>query len=137
MSGLTFGDLALSEDRVKELLDDPAVKFLKLTTITAMMKRSYNLINFQIDINVGNQDLVKDAIYAMSAWYSFGAYGQSISSALQLQDIGAFRANLEHYKEVAEQFAGLIGVDLNKETEPVYDDPIPIIDSGNSFIDMT
>ena len=134
MSGLTQSQLDLKEDVVKNLLDEPVQKYLKTATINEMMTRSYNLIFHQIDINAGNQIAVKDAIYAISAWYCFGTYGQSVSNSLQLQDVGAFRANLMHYKEVAQQFASLIGINLDKSNIPPVDDPIAVIDTGRSLL---
>lgn len=134
MSGLTLSDLDLKEIEVKKLLDEPAVRYLKDDTIKAMTSRAYDLIFYQIDINAANQIIVVDAIYAISAWWAFGAYGQSISGALQLQDIGAFKANLEHFKVVAQQFASLIGIDLSMESNPTVDDPIPTIATGNSLL---
>ena len=134
MSGLSLNDLELKENEVKKLLDEPAERYLKADTIVAMTTRAYDLIFYQIDINAANKTIVIDTIYAISAWWSFGAYGQSISGTLQLQDIGAFRANLEHYKVVAQQFASLIGIDLSMESNPTVDDPIPIIETGGSLL---
>lgn len=135
MSGLTYEQLNPKEDNVKALLDEPAQKYLKSTTIVEMMKRSYNYIFAQIDINVGNQLNVLDAIYAMSAWMAFGAYVNSISAELQLQDPAAIRAVLNHYKEVAAQFAGIVGVNIEKEFKTVIDDPLPYINYGGSLLD--
>ncbi len=134
MSGLTLNDLDLKEIKVKELLDEPAVKYLKDDTIITIMGQAYDLIFYQIDINAANKIIVIDTIYNITAWRAFGAYGQSISGALVLQDIGAFKANLEHYKNVAQQYASLIGIDLDDDSTPVVDDPIPIIATGNSLL---
>ena len=137
MSGLTKEDLKLKEIKVKELLDEPAVKYLKDNTIITLMGQAYDLIFHQIDINAANQIIVVDTIYNITAWWAFGAYGQSISGALALQDIGAFRTNLEHYKEVAQIFASLIGIDLSDTSRPTVDDPIPTINTGNSLLNET
>ncbi len=135
MSGLTLIQLDLKEEKLKDLLDEPAQKFLKADTILTMITRSYDLINFQIDINSGNQIAVSNAIYAIAAWMCFGTYGQSISNSLQLQDLGSYRINLEHYKEIAEQFSVLIGINLSQTTEQVVSDPIAVIDTGRSLLD--
>ncbi len=134
MSGLTLVALALKEIKVKELLDEPAVRYLKDDTIITIMGQAYDLIFYQIDINAANQIIVVDTIYNITAWRAFGTYGQSISGALALQDIGAFKANLEHYKIVAQQYASLIGIDLEDDSTPPVDDPIPIIETGNSLL---
>ena len=134
MSGLTQDDLDLREIKVKELLDEPAIRYLKDSTILTIMAQAYDLIFYQIDINAANKIIVIDTIYNITAWRAFGAYGQSISGALALQDIGAFRANLEHYKIVAQQYASLIGIDLEDDSTPVVDDPIPVINTGNSLL---
>lgn len=135
MSGLTFDQLKLKEAKVKELLDEPAVKFLKDTTVLALLSRSYDIAFFQIDITVTNQIMVTNAIYAIAAWHGFGTYGQSISTTLQLQDIGAYKANLAHYKEIAQQLAILVGIDLAKDITPVDDDPIAVMGVGGSLLD--
>ena len=49
---------------------------------------------------------------AIAAWQAFGTYAASISETIQLQDIGAYRANLEHYKEIAMQYTALLGIDI-------------------------
>ncbi len=134
MSGLAKSALALKEIKVKELLDEPAVRYLKDNTIITLMGQAYDLIFHQIDINAANQIIVVDTIYNITAWRAFGAYGQSISGALALQDIGAFRANLEHYKDVAQQYASLIGIDLSDTSTPTVDDQIPILQTGNSLL---
>lgn len=134
MSGLSQDALDLKEIKVKELLDQPAVKYLKDDTIITLMGQAYDFIFYQIDINAANKIVVVDTIYNITAWWSFGAYGQSISGALVLQDIGAFRANLEHYKEVAQMFASLISIDLSDTSTPTVDDPVPVIATGNSLL---
>lgn len=141
MSGLTFEALALVESEVKTLLDEPARKFLQDATVLAILKRVYNLVFDQIDITVnppatGNQIIVKDAIYAISAWESFGVYGQSISTNIQLQDISAYRANLDHLEGIAKRYAVRIGINLNPDEATPMDDPIPVIKTGGSFIDI-
>ena len=137
MSGLTLLQMDLKEADVKVLLDEPAQKFLKTDTVKAHSTRAYNMIFYQIDINVANQIVVKDAIYAISAWHCFGAYGNSISQTLQLQDVDAYRANLEHYKELATSAAALINVDIMEEAEQTLSDALPILKSGGSMIDIT
>ena len=136
MSGLTLTQMQLKESEVKKLLDQPAQKFLKIETITAVIVRAYNMIFYQIDITTTNQAIVTDAIYAIASWHCFGAYGNSISSSLQLQDIGAFRANLEHYKEVAQSAAALINVDIMEKAKQTLSDSLPTIETGGSFIDI-
>lgn len=136
MSGLTLAQLELKESKVKELLDQPAQKFLKIETITAVITRAYNMIFHQIDITNDNKTVVVDAIYAIAAWHCFGAFGGSISQSLQLQDIGAFRVNLEHYKELAQSAAALINVDIMEKAEETLSDAIPVLESGGSFIDI-
>ena len=136
MSGLTLAQLELKESKVKELLDQPAQKFLKIETITAVITRAYNMIFHQIDITSDNKTVVVDAIYAIAAWHCFGAFGGSISQSLQLQDIGAFRVNLEHYKELAQSAAALINVDIMDKAEETLSDAIPVLESGGSFIDI-
>ena len=136
MSGLTLAQLELKESKVKELLDQPAQKFLKIETITAVITRAYNMIFHQIDITSDNKTVVVDAIYAIAAWHCFGAFGGSISQSLQLQDIGAFRVNLEHYKELAQSAAALINVDIMEKAEETLSDAIPVLESGGSFIDI-
>lgn len=135
MSGLTYVQLDPKLSVVENILDEPAKKFLKNDTIVEMMKRSYNLIFDQIDINANNQVIVLDAIYAISAWMCFGTFGQSISNQLQLQDIGAFRENLRHYKEVALQYAARIGVNLEAELQQPLSDSLPYINTGGSLLD--
>lgn len=136
MSGLTLSQMELKESKVKELLDQPAQKFLKIETITAVIVRAYNMIFYQIDINTANKIVVVDAIYAIAAWHCFGAYGNSISATLKLQDIGAFRANLEYYKELAKSAAALINVDIMTEAKETLSDPLSILETGGSFIDI-
>ena len=137
MSGLALSALTgVKESEVKKLLDQPAQKFLKIETITAVIRRAYNMIFYQINIDTVNQTVVVDAIHAIAAWHCFGAYGNSISQALQLQDIGAFRANLEHYKELAQSAAALINVSIMTEAEQTLNDPLPILETGGSFIDI-
>ena len=145
MAGLTFDQLALKIEGVKDLLDQPARKFLKSDTITTVLNRSYNLVNFQITITAnppttGNQIMVVDAVYAISAWMCFGIFGQSISNTLQLQDISAYEANLQHYKDMAIMAAGFIGVSIDTSSEtgstPPLDDPLPVFTSGGSLIDQ-
>jgi len=136
MSGLSLSQLSLKESEVKKLLDQPAQKFLKVETITSLIVRAYNMIFYQIDINTDNQTVVVDAIYAIAAWHCFGAFGGSISQSLQLQDIGAFRVNLEHYKELAQSAAALINVDIMEKAEQTLSDSIPVLETGGSFIDI-
>ncbi len=138
MSGLTLETLDIKNATVESLLDEPAKKFLKPDTITAMILRSYNLVFTQIEITVGNQILVSDGIRAIAAWFCFGTYGQSISNVLQLQDIAAFEANLQFYKDIALMYGGKIGVTLDvsgNAADPTLNDPIPVINSGNSLLD--
>lgn len=136
MSGLALDALDVKEADVKKLLDQPAQKFLKPETIIAVILRAYNMIFYQIDIDTTNKIVVEDAIRAIAAWHCFGAYGNSISSSLQLQDIGAFRANLEHYKELAQSSAALINVDIMTKAEQTLSDGLPIIKTGGSLIDI-
>ena len=139
MAGLSFTDLELKEEGVKLLLDQPAQKFLKTDTIQALLKRNYNTVFSQITIDSDNQDLVVDCIYAVSAWHAFGAYGNSISQTLQLQDIEAYKVNLDHYKEVAISCAALIGVVVlmtGDDAKPPLSDQIPFVKYGGSMIDV-
>ncbi len=144
MAGLTFEDLELKIDGVKDNLDQPVQKYLKNDTITQMLNRAYNLINYQITITAnppteGNQILVVDACYAIASWMCFGIYGQSISNTLQLQDISAYEANIKHYRDMANMAASFIGVSLDTTDEagssPPLDDPISVITSGGSLLD--
>lgn len=136
MSGLALIALDVKEADVKKLLDQPAQKFLKIETIIAVILRAYNMIFYQIDIDATNKIVVEDAIRAIAAWHCFGAYGNSISATLQLQDIGAFRANLEHYKELAQSAAALVNVDIMTEAEQTLSDALPVIKTGGSLIDI-
>lgn len=136
MVDLTFEDLGLQESQVKDLLDEPAKKYLKTATIQALQNKAYNFVAYQIDIVAGIQLQVKDAINSLAAWWAFGIYGQSISNSLQLQDIGAYRANLDYYKEIAKLSAAIIGVDIERSSKPVLDDALPVIGSGRSMIDV-
>lgn len=139
MSGLTLTQLELKEEDVKALLDEPAQKFLKAKTIQVLYTRAYNTVFAQIDINADNQTQVKDCIYAITAWHAFGTYGNSISMTLQLQDIEAYKANLDYYREIAISCAALIGVVIllkQDEAKPPLSDPIPILKYGGSLIDV-
>ena len=144
MSGLTFDQLELKEEDVKNLLDEPAQKFLKNVTIQALLKRNYNTVFSQIDITAnppatGNQLLVKDCINAVTAWHAFGTYGNSISQTLQLQDIEAYKANLEHYREIALSCSAAIGVRIlfeEEDAKPPLSDPVPFVKYGGSLIDV-
>ena len=138
MVNLTIEQLELKASEVKKLLDQPAQKFLKTDTLIALYTRAYNSISYQIVIDTDNQTVVTDAIHAITAWQAFGAYGNSISQTLQLQDIQAYEANLRHYKDVASTAAALIGIDLLKLGDnaiPPLSDPVPFISSGGSFLD--
>lgn len=137
MADLTFDDLELKEEQVKLLLDEPAQKFLKSQTIQALQRRAYNLVAFQIEIVSGNQVNVIDAINAIAACWSFGAYGNSISNSLQMQDIDAYRANLEHYCDTSKMLAAQVGVNLDPEVTATMSDPIPYINTGRSDLDVT
>lgn len=139
MPNLTIEQLDLKASDIKQLLDEPVQKYLKTETIIALYTRAYNTIGYQITIDAANQTVVKDAIYAISAWHAFGSYGNSISSALKLQDVEAYEANLRHYKEIAMAAAALIGVDLLKEgnkSDPPLSDSLPIIATGASMLDV-
>ncbi len=145
MAGLTFDQLELKNDTVKDLLDQPAQKYLKADTITVVLRRSFNLIDYQITITAnppvtGNQLLVVDAIYAIAAWMCFGIFGQSISSTLQLQDISAYEANIKHYRDMANMAASFIGVSLDTTNDagssPPLDDAFAVITSGGSLLDQ-
>ena len=147
MAGLTFAQLDVKIDGVKDNLDEPVKKFLKSDTITQMLNRAYNLINYQITITAnppetGNQILVVDAIYAIASWMCFGIYGQSVSSTLQLQDISAYEVNLKHYKDMALMAAGFIGVsiEINDDggsgTDVPLSDGIPVWTSSGSLLDQ-
>lgn len=139
MVNLTIEQLGLSATEVKKLLDEPVKKFLKEETIIALYTRAYNIVGHQIIIDITNQIMVIDCIYAITAWHSFGSYGQSISNHLQLQDIEAYEANLRHYKEIAINSAAYIGVKLElnyEDTKPPLSDPLPIIQYGGSMLDV-
>ena len=139
MSGLTLLELDLTEAEVKKLLDQPAQKFLKTETIVSLNKRAFNIIDYQIDINEENRKIVVDCIYAITAWQAFGAYGNSISQTLQLQDIEAYKTNLDHYRDIAYNYAALIGIDLNRKKQDAkapLSDSIPLVLYGGSLIDV-
>lgn len=136
MADITLETLDIKDSEIKELLDDPVQKFLKDATIRAMINRDYNLIAYQIEITADNAENVKDAIRAMAVYECFVSYGQSISNTLQLQDISAYRANVENLKTIADRYAALIGIDMNMETTQPLGDPIAIIRVGGSINDV-
>ena len=136
MAEIRLDEFTLLTNDVKKLLDEPVQKYLIDTTIAAMQKRAYNIVSSQIIITSENTDIVIDCINAIAAWHSFGSYGQSISNVLQLQDLDAYRANLEHYKEIAIGCANLIGIDLEAKAKPVGSDTIPILKVGRSELDV-
>ena len=139
MVNLTIEQLELKASEVKKLLDQPAQKFLKTETIIALYTRAYNSVTYQITIDSNNKDIVKDAIHAITAWQAFGAYGNSISQSLQLQDIEAYEANLRHYKEVAVSACALIGIDLLKSgtnQDSPLSDSFAFVSSGGSMLDV-
>lgn len=139
MVNLTLLQLDPQVSEVKKLLDEPAQKFLKTDTIVALYTRAYNVFNHKITIDVDNQVVVLDAIYAVTAWHAFGAYGNSIRRYLELRDIGPYEINLEHYKEIAVSAAALVGVDITLDgaTDSVpLSDALPYINSGRSMLDV-
>jgi len=139
MVNLTLIQLDPQVSEVKKLLDEPAQKFLKTDTIVALYTRAYNVFNHKITIDVDNQVVVLDAIYAVTAWHAFGAYGNSIRRYLELRDIGPYEINLEHYKEIAVSAAALVGVDITLDgaTDSVpLSDALPYINSGRSMLDV-
>ena len=139
MVNLTLLELDPQVSEVKKLLDEPAQKFLKTDTIVALYTRAYNVFNHKITIDVDNQVVVLDAIYAVTAWHAFGAYGNSIRRYLELRDIGPYEINLEHYKEIAVSAAALVGVDITLDgaTDSVpLSDALPYINSGRSMLDV-
>jgi len=139
MVNLTLIQLDPQVSEVKKLLDEPAQKFLKTDTIIALYTRAYNVFNHKITIDVDNQVVVLDAIYAVTAWHAFGAYGNSIRRYLELRDIGPYEINLEHYKEIAVSAAALVGVDITLDgaTDSVpLSDALPYINSGRSMLDV-
>ena len=139
MVNLTLLQLDPQVSEVKKLLDEPAQKFLKTDTIVALYTRAYNVFNHKITIDVDNQVVVLDAIYAVTAWHAFGAYGNSIRRYLELRDIGPYEINLEHYKEIAVSAAALVGVDItldgSTDSAPLSD-ALPYINSGRSMLDV-
>ena len=139
MVNLTLIQLDPQVSEVKKLLDEPAQKFLKTDTIVALYTRAYNVFNHKITIDADNQIVVLDAIYAVTAWHAFGAYGNSIRRYLELRDIGPYEINLEHYKEIAVSAAALVGVDITLDgaTDSVpLSDALPYINSGRSMLDV-
>ncbi len=136
MVDLTYEELDLKETGVKDILDDPAVQYLKQKSIQAVLTRTYDYFAFQIEIDTPRINIIKNAIYATAAWHCYIIYGQSISHQLELQDIGSFKANVEHYKMMAEQFASLLNVDLSRTSDPVLNDEITFFSSGGSMIDV-
>lgn len=112
MVNLTFEELDLTVAKVKLFLDIRSAEFLQDETIVAVLQRSYNYVSGKITINEENQVIVIDAIQAISTWQCYGIFGQSISNVLQIQDIDAYKTNLEYYKSVAAEAATNIGITL-------------------------
>jgi hypothetical protein len=135
MSGLTFEELNLISEGVKDLLDNPSSKFLKENTIITSLHRSYNYVNSQLEITVDNTDLVKDLIYSYSAWQCFGAYPVTVSESLTLEDISSYQTKLKYYERLADQSASLLNVDLHKKQSSVDSNSVIIGDYGRSMLD--
>jgi len=133
MSGLTEEQLELNNQEVKNRLDQPAIKFLEEQTITSLRHVSFVFIDSQLVIIEGNKELVKIAIYDICAWRAFGAYGESISQTIQMQNTFTFQSKLKFYETVAKSSCALLGIELNKE---IIDDnlEIPVAGMGGSDI---
>lgn len=133
MSGLSESDLQLENQEIKNRLDQPAIKFLAEETLTSLRHISFIILDSQLNIEAGNKELVKIAIYDIGAWRAFGAYGESISQALQMQNTFSFQSKLKFYETVAKSSCALLGIELNKE---IIDDnvEIPVAGMGGSDV---
>lgn len=134
MTNLSFRELKIERVDLENLLDDPVKEFLKSDTIDSILKRVYNFVSNQIVIDEMNKLNVIDAIYAIASWECNIIYGNSISKSIRLDDIGAYTTNINHLRMLAEKYAALIGVDLDRKTENTYNSPLPTCTYGNSMV---
>ncbi len=132
MVELDFDSLELSEDNVKKVLDDSASAYVKTVGVTEIMRRNYNLVDYEIEITEENKNLVKDFIYALTAWQVFGSYGTSVNESTPIQNSEGFSARLGYYKEIANLYAVNLGIDINKTTGNKQMVPLIISDVGHS-----
>lgn len=139
MAGKTFtdifptsGDIAAAIDIIRNLHDKPAEAFLSDETVEEILKRSYNIVSNQLDIVDGNLVLVKDCMYAICVWHSFGAYMNTMGDNLQDSNKFEFMNKLKHYKSIAVGLGNLLGIDISGERIPLKNNPIPTGGTGMS-----
>lgn len=106
--------MTVSVQNVKDLLDISASAGLTTATFTANIARSLRVVNDVKDASASAEQ-VDDAVAAMAAWLSYGAYTEGISQELGNISI-ADRIKLQHFRKVAEFFINRIAsepVDLD------------------------
>jgi hypothetical protein len=94
---------------VKDLLDISASAGLTTATFQANIDRSKRIVDDVKDPDA-NAAQVDDAIAAMAAWLSYGAYTEGISQELGNISV-ADKAKLEHFRKVAEFFINRISAE--------------------------
>ena len=136
MSGLTEEQLELAREKVADRLDKPAKAFLSETTIQTLLSAAFTWIDGQMEITTSNKAFVIAAIYDITAWRAFVAYGESITDQLQLQSVIAFNSKVKSLKEIAQMSCSLLNLNLDKK--PFEDvDEIVVSDVSTSDLDVS
>lgn len=138
MAGLTFIQLFLDLPKailvIKDFLDKPAEEYLKESTITQILNRSYNTVFVQTTIDVGNQSQVTDVINAITVWQTFGAYMNSMPEILEETNKFEFLNKLKHYKDIAVGLGNILGIAVSGEKIKL--DVTQIIASGSGISNL-
>jgi len=107
----------VSEQSVRDLLDNPAAKSVKTPTVEGNISRSKRIIE-DVKDPAALDTRVEDAVRAMAVWLTYGSYMEGI--AQQLGNISnADRIKLDHLRKVAEFFVNAISkepIDLDIES---------------------
>jgi hypothetical protein len=101
--------MTVLEADVKALLDVSASAGLTSATFTANIGRSKRVVDDVAD-PLADAAQVDDAIAAMAAWLSYGAYTEGISQELGNISI-ADKTKLNHFRKVAEYFINRISLE--------------------------
>jgi len=110
--------MAVNEQSVRNLLDNPAAGSVPGDTIAANITRSISIVNSVKDASATTVK-VDHAIRAIAVWLTYGSYMEGITQQLGSISV-ADEIKLSHLRQVAEFMVNLVSatmVDLNPDAD--------------------
>lgn len=114
---IPIGDLQITADDMRSILDSPSNNFLGEKTIDIKTNMAFNYVNAEINISDYPDVNVRDAVMQFGAWQLYMVYIESISDFIRAQTPTIVENRLTTLRESADLFLKVIGITLNMKND--------------------